>query len=105
MSEAVLSKNGVPIRLTYERWEHIVEQHSELSDQRANLLATIAAPERILLGNNNEHMAVKTIELGKWLVVIYRELEQDGFVITAFFTRRDRSLEKRVVLWSQSNNT
>jgi hypothetical protein len=39
--------------------------------------------------------------MGKWLVVIYKEHEelQDGFVITAFLTKRMRSLERRVQIW------
>jgi hypothetical protein len=35
----------------------------------------------------------------KWVVVVYREKGDDGFVITAFLTRRTRSLEKRKQLW------
>jgi hypothetical protein len=37
--------------------------------------------------------------LGKYIVVVYREQENDGFVITAFLTRRIRSLERRKQVW------
>jgi hypothetical protein len=33
-------------------------------------------------------------------VAVYRELERDGFIITAFLTRRIHSLERREVLWT-----
>ena len=33
------------------------------------------------------------------MVVVYRELKDDGFIITAFVTRRVRSLAKRKQLW------
>jgi len=46
-----------------------------------------------------ELLATKEAELGKWLVVVYRELDRDGFVITAFLTRRIASLERRRQLW------
>jgi hypothetical protein len=103
--EVSLSINGIPIRLTDERWEHIVSQHGELIDRRGDILLTISDPERILAGQNSEQLAVREVEVGKWLIVVYREEVTDGFVITAFLTRRYRSLAKRAVLWSQSNNT
>jgi hypothetical protein len=37
-----------------------------------------------LAGNEGEQMAVKKISPGVNLVVVYRELEDDGFIITAF---------------------
>ena len=44
-------------------------------------------------------LAVREIDLGKYLVVVYRELANDGFVITAFLTRRIRLLAGRKQLW------
>jgi hypothetical protein len=105
MADNPLSKSNIPIRLTDERWEHIAEQHPEVSNSRKLVLDTIENPERILEGNDGELLAVKTVETGKWLVVVYRETDNDGFIITAFFTRRARSLSKRVVTWSPSSNS
>jgi hypothetical protein len=36
----------------------------------------------------------------KYLIVVYRELLDDGFIITAYLTRRLRSLTKREQLWT-----
>ncbi|MEW6448926.1 MAG: hypothetical protein AB1426_12750 [Bacillota bacterium] len=45
-------------------------------------------------------MAIKEVALGKFLVVVYKEIDPyDGFVITAFLTRRIKQLEKKVVVW------
>jgi len=66
---------------------------------RDEVLETIARPERILAGGDGECLAVREVEPGKWLIVVYHELQQDGFVITAFLTRRIRSLERRLQLW------
>jgi hypothetical protein len=66
---------------------------------RTDVLDTIAHPERIFQGREDELFAVRGIETGKWLVVVYREIDQDGFVITAFLTRRIRSLERRKLIW------
>ena len=66
------------------------------------VLETVEAPEAIYAGKAGECIAVREIEKGKYIVVIYRELsEEDGFVITAFLTRRRRQLERRQKIWVQ----
>jgi hypothetical protein len=45
MSEAAYSVNGVPIRLTYERWYHIVESHDDLASCFDEVLDTIETPD------------------------------------------------------------
>jgi hypothetical protein len=97
--EKVLSKNGIPIRLTDERWAHITEEHCELAGLRLEVMETVANPVRILAGKGGEFLAVREIGPGKYLVVVYREVDRDGFVITAFVTSRVNSLNRRVQLW------
>jgi hypothetical protein len=99
MSETAPSKNGIDIRLPDERWEHILAGHGELAGMQQNVLDTIAEPERVLAGGAGELLAVREIGEGKWLVVVYRESEDDGFIITAFMTRRQHALDKREQLW------
>lgn len=99
MTETVTSKNGTPIRLTDERWSHITEEHAELAGYRLEVLEAIAEPERILAGNAGELLAVRAQQDGKLLVAVYRELLPDGFVITAFLTRRAASLNRRTQIW------
>ncbi len=70
MTETVLSKNGVPIRLTDERWVHIVEEHCRLSGRRLEVLEVVESPDRILAGNEGELVAVKEILAGLHLVVV-----------------------------------
>jgi hypothetical protein len=94
-----ISLNNVPVRLTEERWAHITEEHGELAERQDDVLQTILAPTRILAGSAGELLATREIETGKWLVVVYRENEMDGFIITAFLTRRIRSLDRRKQLW------
>ena len=54
---------------------------------------------RILMGGKDELLAVREIFGGKHLVVVYRELQSDGFVITAFLTNKTKSLDRRTQLW------
>lgn len=99
MADIVTSKNGKPIRLNDERWAHIIEEHGELEGWRLQVLATINQPDRILAGGEGELLAVRQVQDSKCLVVVYREDANDGFIITAFLTRRLSSLEKRRQLW------
>ncbi|MHB1586923.1 MAG: hypothetical protein ACYCRH_09265 [Acidiferrobacteraceae bacterium] len=46
-----------------------------------------------------ELLAVREIEPGKHLVVVYRELTDDGFIMTAFVTRHMRSWARREQRW------
>jgi hypothetical protein len=72
MTTTVISKNGVPIRLTDERWTHITEEHNELAGFRLDVLETVANPLCILEGGTDERLAVREVETGKYLVVAYR---------------------------------
>ena len=99
MIDRIIAKNGTPIRLTDERWAHITEEHGELTGLRSTVLETVSHPDRVLLGGDGELLAVREIEVGKHLVAVYREQSEDGFIITAFLTRRIKSLEKRRQVW------
>ena len=91
------SINGTPIRLSDERWFHIVENHDELSGHFFDVLETIEKPELILRGNQGTFKAVKHIGRKKLLVAIYREIsKRDGFVITAYFLEKN---PKGEIIW------
>jgi len=65
-----------------------------------DVLETITAPEEVRAGSQGEYLAVKTMSEGKTLVVVYKETDKDdGFVITAFLTRRLTWLGKRTKVW------
>lgn len=94
------SKNEVSIRLTDERWYHIVEHHEDLAGHAHTVLEIIENPDFIAAGWLDELLAVRRLRNGKHLVVVYREISgADGFVITAYFTRRIARLERRKILW------
>jgi len=98
--DIVKSKNNVPIRLTAERWLHITDEHSEMAGYYFDVLNTIQNPEVIYAGKSGELIAVKEIEIGKYIIVVYKELnENDGFIITSFLTRETKQIERRIKLW------
>ncbi len=101
--EIVRSKNGVPIRLTEERWIHITEEHSEMAGLYYDILETVEDPDVIYEGKEEELIAVRKVEKGKFLVAVYKECSSnDGFIITAFLTRKERQLKRRRKVWERS---
>ncbi|MGE5458422.1 MAG: hypothetical protein ACM3RX_08710 [Methanococcaceae archaeon] len=66
------------------------------------VLETVEEPEAIYEGKTGESLAVREVENGKNIVVVYKELSKDdGFVITAFLTRRKKQFERRRKIWKQ----
>jgi hypothetical protein len=79
------SVNGVPIRLPYERWYHIVENHDDLASTFHEILDAVENPDVIVRASHGALKAGKSRGRRKWLVVVYRERsKRDGFVITAY---------------------
>ena len=98
--DIVRSKNGVSIRLPEDRWFHITEEHSEMAGYYFEVLETVEQPKAIYEGKADECLAVREVEKDKFVVVVYREVSnEDGFIITAFLTKRKRQLERRQKLW------
>ena len=90
------SVEGVSIRLTEERWEHIIKGHVVLRGRQAEVLEAIERPDQVLAGEESELLAVRKKD-GLYLIVVYREVDtQDGFVVTAYLTRRPA---RRPVVW------
>jgi len=100
----VHSRNRVPVRLTEERWQHIVRRHPEMDGQREQVLETLAEPDMIQQGDFGELLASRfypeTPLTRKFLVVVYREVgPDDGFILTAYLTNRPSA--RRVTLWKR----
>jgi len=99
----VRSRNAVPVRLTEERWRHVVTRHPEMARLRDLVLATVAEPDAVLRGDFGELLAVREyeeLELGRFVVVAYRESgPDDGFVLTAYLAGRVST--KRKVIWKR----
>lgn len=99
MKKNVLSKNQVPIRLTDERWSHIIEEHCELAGMKTDVLEAVSHPDFVVLGKLDELLACKKYKDNKYIVIVYKEEKKDGFIITAFLTSRLKSLKKRKQIW------
>ena len=106
----VKSINNAKIRLTEERWLHIVEYHSELVNFQLEILLAIADPDKVYLspsGVESNFACVKVFNrladlgLAKNLTVHYKEITpSNGFILTAFVIS-DKRLTKRFMLWQK----
>jgi len=86
------SKNNLLIRLTDERIQHILVKHLEIRNCISWINDTIEIPDLILAGDFGELLAVKLysktpVTNNKFLTVVYKESEEDGFILTAYFSR------------------
>ncbi len=97
--QVVYSVNAVPIRLTEERWVHIVENHNDLAGLFDDVLSTVEAPDFIISGYRGALIAVREVKEGYCLCVVYKELaENDGFIITAY---KSSKIKKEAIVWQK----
>jgi hypothetical protein len=98
--DVVKSKNDVSVRLPEARWFHITEEHSEMAGYYFEVLETVEQPQAIYQGKAGECLAVREVETDKHIVVVYKEVSKtDGFIITAFLTKRKKQFERKHRLW------
>ncbi|MFO7634589.1 MAG: hypothetical protein R6W76_18710 [Caldilinea sp.] len=98
-TQTSLSLNSVPIRLTSERWWHIVENHDDLAGYYDDVLETVENPQLLLRGHAGSLIAVRNYGRNRYLMVVYREkTADDGFIVTAFFTDK---VDRKQAIWTQ----
>jgi hypothetical protein len=104
MTYTAFSIHQISIRLTNERWRHISVGHPEMAAYIDQILDCVENPEIVYQGNEDEFIAVKTLdnEKLKFIVVVYKEsFDNDGFIITSFITNKLAYLHNKQVLWKQ----
>jgi hypothetical protein len=101
--ETLTDHQGRVIRLTEERWTHVLE-HPEMVGQRARLTETLGEPEVIIATEKDPNVHVyhrlyeRTPVTRKYLVVAVKVLDEGAFVLTAYFTSRIR---RGTVVWQR----
>ena len=97
--DIAISVEGVPIRLTHERWFHIVENHDDMSGYYEDVLGLVENPDFILRGYRGSLVAARHYGRQRYLMVVYRQVSlEDGFIITAYFTRK---VDRRKAIWKK----
>ncbi|MEW5947292.1 MAG: hypothetical protein AB1742_13955 [bacterium] len=101
-----LSIQNKNIRLTEPQWFHIRHKHSECDGQTDKMISTITAPDVILHDRREDvyhylrHFQ-ETPVTEKFMLTIVRHLNDEGFVITAFFVSKIR-LEGKVKVYEKN---
>lgn len=96
------SVNGVPIRLTSERWEHILDSHPELASFRDTLLDAVENPDYILASRGGAFAAVVVLGRKAFLHVFYVEKgRRDGFILSAYV---QDEMNKTRIIWRKENH-
>jgi hypothetical protein len=89
------------IRLTEERRAHILD-HPEMAGQLGRVAETLAGPDMVVATSADKTVHVyhkyyaQTPATEKFLLVAVKMLGDDAFVLTAFFSSRQK---KGVTLW------
>ena len=101
MDVSTISKSVILIRLTDERWKHIALMHPALIKKKRQILNAVKNPDYILRGSAHELLAVAGPLKQRFLVVVYKETLEDGFIITAFETTDKTWLFNKEIIWSR----
>ncbi|MBI3800344.1 MAG: hypothetical protein HY268_25635 [Deltaproteobacteria bacterium] len=103
--ESPISKNGILIRVTDERWIHVVESHDYMAGNLELVVETIEDPDYIVAGREGELIALRHYERTsiseKSVVAIYREFADYGFLITAFMTSSPETILRKGIIWQK----
>jgi len=98
--DKVMSVDGVPIRLTEERWFHIVENHDDMAGRYDDVLETVADPDLVLPGYRGSLIAVRNYGKKRYLFAVYRQVSRDdGFVITTYFGSK---INRKKAIWKRT---
>jgi hypothetical protein len=98
---------GLAIRLTDERREHILE-HPEMTEMEPAIEETLRNPEKVVqsLSDPGVHLYYRfyfrTVVGGKFLCVVVKMGDAGAFVLTAYLTNRVKKGER---LWPNRKST
>ncbi|MBE9137861.1 hypothetical protein IQ254_11765 [Nodosilinea sp. LEGE 07088] len=103
--DTAIAYSQTPIRITYQQWAHVVENHDYMAGCLEFVLETLSEPNFIVDGWETELIALraypKTPISKKSVVVVFKEAELEGFMITAFMTSKPGKILRRGILWQR----
>lgn len=100
----IKSVRDIEIRLTEERWNHIIKRHREVKKHIRKILITVKEPDFIVEGKTGAVIAIKRFSKLKpnYVIVAYKETNHDGFIITAHFISNIEQVKRRRIIWQRS---
>jgi len=100
----VKSYDSKRVKLTRVQWLHIVFFHPEVESEQGKIEKALKEPEIVVEGATSDtkvcyRMFKATPVSRKYLAVVVKELDGEGFIMTSYFTERIR---RGKVLWKKS---
>ena len=89
----ITDKSGRKIHLSKERWTHINEEHPEISPYLEELHEVLRKPDKITSFEFDDDVRYyyrylkQRKHAAKYLLVIVKYLNEEGFIITAYFVK------------------
>ena len=100
----IVAYNGKMIRLTEVLWLHIVFFYPEIEGEQEKMKEVLENPEIVVKGATEDTKICykfypSTPVASKYLAVVVKVLDREGFIVTSYFTERVRRGE---VLWRKT---
>lgn len=103
MMHTPVSINDIAIEIPADRWTIITEAHPEVAQYLNDIIETIEDPDIVYAGTGQRSVAVKEIERGKFLSVLYNEsADTRSRLITVFLTRNLLQFDESNIIWTKS---
>ncbi len=99
----IMSNVGKIVRLDEDRWKH-VREHPEMKDEIDRLRETVVEPDEVRRSIYDASVWLfyrhyrDTPITEKYLLAVVRMLNEEGFIVTAFFTD---TVKKGELVWSR----
>jgi|SRR3989338_9750509 len=92
----VTDKTGRKIRMTIWNWGHITKKHPNISTEKEKIIETLENPDKIIYSIKDEKARFyykyykNRKSVNKFLMVLVKYLNGDGFIISTHFVRTAR---------------
>jgi hypothetical protein len=98
--------NGKRIRLTSIQIYHISFFHPEVLVKEEMLISTLAKPDIVTEGGGPKirvlYRSHENTPVGdKYLAIVLKELNEEGFIVTSYFTD---SIRRKRVIWKKTSS-
>ena len=85
---AIPTPLGICVRTSEWYWQKLIIKHPDIAALEAKVIETLTQPDEIRQSNCDPNIILfyLTLRTKRWVVVVVRRLNGDGFVITAYQT-------------------
>ncbi len=96
--------SGRKIELSGERWTHIIKEHSELKERKDKIKQVLVEPEVVKRSIYDQNVLLfyryyEEIYAGKYVCVVVRILDDEGFIITSYITDK---IKRGEIEWKEN---